>query len=102
MNGAGDVKDPDGEVIRKAVAGADKLGLIIKARPDKGFVKFMPATIRASKELFEKVLQPNSTTLIDVYVKRLVSEEVFRFEKIGNETIAKNFKDVKPGENLIS
>jgi hypothetical protein len=102
MNGTGEVKDPGGEVIRKAVAGIDKLGIIVRARPDKGFVKFIPATIQASKEIFDQVLRPNVTTLIDIYVKRLVNEEVFRFEKIENEKVSRSFKEVKPGENSIS
>lgn len=103
MAGCGEVTDENGEVLRAAQPGIDKLGMIIYPRPEEGFIRYAPCRIKASKELFEKVLKPNSTTMIDICLKRLVSTEVFRFEALeGEKKPSKNFKNTKPGNEVIS
>jgi hypothetical protein len=70
-----------------------KLGLKINPRPDEGFVRFIPCEISANSELLDKVFKPNSTTLIDIVVQRVVSNEVFRFENVNPQKIAGSFKN---------
>lgn len=92
----------DGEVLRKGTAGIESLGLIITPRPEEGFVRYLPCKINASKELLEKALRPNSTTLIDICIRRIVSKEVFRFEAAEeNKAPSKNFKNTKPGNEIL-
>jgi hypothetical protein len=83
--------------------GINKLGLIIRPRPDDGFIRYLPCEIVASKELFEKALQPNSTTMIDICIQRVVSDEVFRFEKVKNDKGVQNvsFKKATPGNGIV-
>jgi hypothetical protein len=101
MNGAEAVIH-DGEEIRKALPGTDSLGLIIKPRPEEGFVRYLPCSIHASKELFEKALHPNCTTLIDIVLKRVISKEIFRFEPAQADVLAQtNFKNTKPGTDIV-
>lgn len=102
MNGTTEVLDSEGKVIRPAIKGIDKLGLMINPRPEDGFIRYLPGKINASKELFEKALKPNSTTLLEICLQRIVSQEVFRFEKMENETMPKkSFKSVSPGKEII-
>lgn len=84
--------------------GMKELGLIIRPRPNSGFVRYMDATIEASKELFEVAIQPNSTTMIDICLQRIISKEVFRFEQLNSpdETPEKEFKNVPPGHRIVS
>lgn len=92
----------DGEVLRKGTAGMESLGLIITPRPEEGFVRYLPCRINATKELLEKALKPNSTTLIDICIRRIVSKEVFRFEEAEeNKAPSKSFKNTKPGNEIL-
>ena len=102
MNGTPAILDFDGKVLRPAIQGMEKLGLIINPRPDEGFIRYLPCKINATRELFEKALKPNSTTMIEITLQRIVSTEVFRFEKLEGETmLKKNFKNVSPGKEII-
>ena len=93
----------DGEEIRKALPGIDSLGLIIRPRPDEGFIRYQPCEITASKELFEKALSPNATTLIEIELKRIVNNEIFRFEKPNeNQISSMSFKDIKPSDSNLT
>jgi len=92
----------DGEELRKVLPGIDSLGLIIKPRPDEGFIRYLPCRINASKDLFQKALAPNATTLIDIELQRVVSNEIFRFEKPNTEGLSNiSFKDSKPGDAFL-
>ncbi|MNY17097.1 hypothetical protein D3C86_1503960 [compost metagenome] len=79
------------------------MGLIIRPRPDDGFIRYLPCEIHASKELFDKALKPNATTMIEICLQRVVSNEVFRFEKVKNTDGAQNvnFKKVAPGNGIV-
>ena len=98
MRGSAPVKNAAGEVLRKAYNGIESLGLRIVPRPDKGFVKYLECEIKASKLLLEKVMQPNSTTLIDICLQRLVNTNVMRLNK-GIKQVS--FKNIKPNAEII-
>lgn len=93
----------DGEEIRKALPGIDSLGLIISPRPDEGFVRYLPCKLNATKELFEKAIRPNATTLIEIELQRVVSTETFRFEKPTPDNLTeRSFKNTDPGNGILS
>jgi hypothetical protein len=95
--GCAEVRVPDGELLRNAVAGADKLGLVIRPRPSEGFVSFETASITASESFFRQVLQPDSTCLVDIVLTRKISKNVFRFQQVEGEVIPQgDFRKVKP------
>ncbi len=102
MNGVTAVTDAKGEVIRPAIDGMEKFGLIIRPRPEEGFIRYIPCKINATKELFDTALKPNSTTLIEIVMQRVVSTEVFRFENLdGDSAPKKNFSKTNPGKDVI-
>lgn len=88
----------------EALPGMKELGLIIRPRPDDGFVRYMNCEIEASKELFELAIKPNSTTMVDICLQRIVSKEVFRYEKLNkpDQAPSGSFKDVEPGNTIVS
>jgi hypothetical protein len=92
----------DGEELRKALPGIDLLGLIIQPRPEEGFVRYLPCRINASKELFVSAIRPNATTLIDIELQRVVSTEIFRFEKPDNGITKRSFKGTDPGDGILT
>lgn len=97
LNGTPAIKD-----IRPASKGMDKLGLIINPRPEEGFIRYIPCKINTSPDLFDAAIKPNSTTLIDIVLQRVVSTEVFRFE--GSDGLTppkKDFSKVKPGTGIV-
>ena len=83
---------------RKAVKRESELiGLEFNARPNQGFVHFEPAILRSAVGRLGAVLQPNQTVMVDVDIKRVVHEGVFRMTQ---NTKPASFKRVKPGERL--
>ena len=78
--------------LREALKGIQQLGLKINPRPLEGFVRFVPCEIKANKELLQMALKPNSTTLIDIVLQRVVSKEVFRMEQPEGDEIELDFK----------
>ena len=92
----------NGEEVRKALPGISSLGIIIKPRPDEGFIRYLPCQLNATKELFEKAIQPNATTLIDIELQRVVNNEIFRFEKPNEVKVTSmSFKKIKPGGSIL-
>lgn len=90
------------EIVRSATQGIESIGIRIQPRPDEGFVRYLPCEIKASKELMQKLIQPNSTCIVDICLFRVLSNELFRFEKTNSlRPITKNFKDTLPGNDLI-
>lgn len=87
-----------------ALPGMSELGLLIQPRPENGFVRYMNCHIEASKELFELAFKPNSTTMIDICLQRIVSKEVFRYEQLNSPDQAPSgsFKNVQPGNDIVS
>ena len=101
MMGCEAVTDEHGAVIRPATEGAGTLGLRINPRPHHGFVRYLPCELKASKSLLEKVLRPNSTTLVDIRLQRVVSKNVFRADEIDMDARAVSFKRTPPGEEIV-
>ncbi|WP_317899293.1 esterase/lipase family protein [Aurantibacillus circumpalustris] len=92
----------NGEEVRKELPGISSLGIIIKPRPDEGFIRYLPCQLNATKELLEKALRPNATTLIEIELQRLVNTEIFRFEKPHeNKVTSASFKNTKPGTSIL-
>jgi hypothetical protein len=100
MLGIGPVKNEDGEIVRDAILGAEALGFRIIARPDGGFVHYLPCEIKASKDLLLRALEPNGTTLIDVRLQRVVRKNVFRVEKVTSKTKPASFKKITRGDEI--
>lgn len=86
-----------GRQVREAQPGIAELGLRILPRPDEGFVRYLPASIRASEKIFEAILRANRTTLVDIVLQRVVSEGVFR---LGRGARQVDFEDTKPGGSI--
>lgn len=88
------------KVIRKALPGAKMLGFRLNARPEEGFVHYLPCEISASSDLLEKVIRPNSTTLVDIRLRRIVHKSVFRADLLSSPHSG-NFKDTAFGEEIV-
>ncbi len=80
MFGAPELRHPRDKkkVLREALPGADGLGLEIKARPDDGFVRYVPAALDVSKDVLRQFIKADETVLIDIVLRRVVHEGVFR------------------------
>lgn len=94
------IKDP----IRDGCTPISKLGLIIRPRPLKGFVRFTNCHIEANEDLLKIILHPNSTTLIDIQLQRMVSSNVFTLEKLGSKMPTKekgDFRKTQPGDKIV-
>jgi hypothetical protein len=101
LKGTPALTGPAGETVRPALPGVTKLGLIIRPRPEEGFIHYIPCTLKASEDFFHKALQPNSTVIIDICLKRVVNSQVFRFEQTGETMLVKNFSDIRPGKDIV-
>jgi hypothetical protein len=51
--------------------------------------------------MLEAALAPNSTTLIDICLRRIVTKNVFRADKL-TSNINPNFKSTKPGDDIVT
>lgn len=74
-------RDP-GRVIRPELEGATTLGLIVEPHLTKGFVHFLPAEFGANASLLHRVVKPNQTTLVEIVMRRVVREGVFRLDRL--------------------
>ncbi|PZR41526.1 MAG: phospholipase [Azospira oryzae] len=105
MNGTDAVLDKNGKVIRPALMGIDSLGFEIRPRPEEGFIKYLPCRIRATKELYDKALVPNSTTLIEICLQRVVHSEVFQLDALPGDSMPTkkqgDFKNTRPGTEIV-
>ena len=101
MKGTEAVKDKNGDIVREAMSGAGTLGFKVVPRPDDGFVHYLPCEVKASGDLLGKALHPNSSTLIDIRLRRVVRKNVFRVEKMTDSTKPRNFKTTKPGDDIV-
>ena len=101
LKGAPKVVDTDGAVVREALSGAEMLGFRLIARPDSGFVHYLPCEIKASEEMLEKALHANSTTMVDIVLRRVVRKNVFRVEKMTAATVPVDFAGVEVGDGIV-
>lgn len=105
MKGCDAVYNKAGELIRDPIKGTDMLGLEIRPRPVNGFVRYIPCKIVASEKMLEMALVPNSTTLIDICLQRVVDSQVFRSEKLDGDVMPSeddgDFSELEPGTDFI-
>ena len=101
MKGTAAVVDTDGNVIRDELPGAGMLGFKIIARPDGGFVHYLPCEIETSPDMLGLALHANSTTLVDIVLRRIVRKNAFSLQKVTGDTKARSFKNTRPGEGLL-
>lgn len=101
MKGCAALKDAKGKVLRAAMPGAGMLGFKLIARPDQGFVQYLPCEIKASPEMLESALHGNRTTLIDIRLRRVVNKQVFRNGPVLADGKSVDFSDIKPGGEIV-
>ena len=101
MKGTGEIIGTDKSFIRSAQSGSEMLGFRIIARPDSGFVHYLPCEIKASPDMLQTALHANSTTLVDIVLRRIVRKNVFCMDKVTGETKASSFKNAKPGNEIV-
>lgn len=95
----------DGTPENQQLDALTNIGFQLKLRPQEGFVRFVDCSISASADLLEKVIQPNTTTMIDIVVHRVVSKEVFRLQELTGNAMPSNkdgdFSGTKPGKEIV-
>ena len=91
----------DGNVIRPASQGTSALGVILRPRPDKGFVHYLPCELPASAEFLRQALLPNGTTLIDIRVRRIVHKNTFRLDRMQGDRTRGDFKRTRPDNDIV-
>jgi hypothetical protein len=64
--------------LRKALPGAIGLGFNIVARPNEGFVHYVPGTLQVSKGVLQQFIKADETVLVEIILRRVVHEGVFR------------------------
>lgn len=81
------------------------LGLEIRPRPVEGFVRYAPCQLEADVDYLEKLLQPNTTTLLEIVLKRNVDKQVFKLIKSDGVNMPSKkdgeFSKIKPGSEII-
>lgn len=94
-----DPREPGKQVVlRRAQPGVDMLGLRLVPRPESGFVHYLPAAFAASAKLLRDVVRPHETTLVDIVLRRVVHEGVFRLGPAKEKR--RDFSDTDPGAVL--
>ncbi len=84
MVGCDAVKDDEGDVVRKARPGAQSLGfnLLPHAADNEArntqLVHYLETGLKATANQLRTFVQPHQTTLVDIELKRVVRESVFR------------------------
>jgi hypothetical protein len=97
MVGAPEVLNPKDQtrVLRERFPGADGLGLHIAARPDTGMVRYIPGSLAVSSKILREFIRTDETTLVEIVLRRVVHEGVFRFTRDLDHPDP--FADQKPG-----
>ncbi len=87
----------DNKVVRPAQNGLDEFGIRIIPRPLDGFVHYLPCELRATKSMHEKALRANTTTLIDIRMRRVVRGNTFMLTR---DLAPKDFTKTEPGDPI--
>ncbi|HWP94128.1 MAG TPA: phospholipase [Gammaproteobacteria bacterium] len=98
MTGCGEVRHGE-RLVRPALPACEALGLRIVPYPQDGFVHYLPAELTASPENLERFVRPHQTTVIDIVLRRVVREGVFRLTR---ETSKHDFTKAPPGDAIPS
>ncbi len=77
----------------------NKVGILIRARPDKGLVHFTDGEWHSDNFDFSDILRPNETIYIDIKLKRNVDIETTRLDPMSE--LGKSFKRTKPSGNVV-
>ncbi|MGH8400089.1 MAG: phospholipase, partial [Gammaproteobacteria bacterium] len=67
-----------GKQLRPALQACSSLGLRVVPYPQDGFVMYQPATLAASVKNLADFVKPNQTTIVDIVMRRIVRESVYR------------------------
>ena len=67
--------------VRDVMDPIDSLGLQIFPRPSAGVVHYLPAELLARTEGLKKYIKRDQTTLVDIVLRRVVRERVFRLTR---------------------
>lgn len=95
---AGCLAATEGErTFRDALPGVGYLGLQLQPRPDTGLVHYLPCDLRASSRVLETFVRPNRTTLVDIVLRRVVREGVFRLDRGTDRRV---FRRDPPGDPI--
>jgi len=95
------VVNQDKEVIRAEQAGIGSLGFKIVARPDSGFVRYLPCEIKATAEMLKQAIKPNSTTMIEIVLQRVIYKSIFRLKQLAKNYQNENFEKIQPGNEVV-
>lgn len=102
MYGCEAVTLADNTVVRKAQKGLTRFGIKLLPRPNEGFVRYAPCAISGTIDLLKQVIQQNSTTIVEIVLSRLLSNQSLNIEAIKEDKMPKmEFKNVKPGNTFI-
>lgn len=86
-----------GRQLRAALPSCEQLGLHVIPYPQEGFVLYQPATLTASAEQLESFIRPNQTTIVDVVMRRIVREGVYRLTR---DASPEDFTKQPPGSSI--
>lgn len=78
MVGAEAVVDEHGETRREATKGARSLGFRMVPYLNEDLVHYLSAELRATPKQLGQFLKPHQTTMVDITLRRIVRERVFR------------------------
>jgi hypothetical protein len=84
----------EGRTLRPALKGAGTLGLRVVPYPQDGFVHYLPCALPASAAHLAAWVRPHETTVIDIVLRRVVREGVFRLTR---ERTPADFTKAPPG-----
>jgi hypothetical protein len=83
-----------GRTQRAALKGAGTLGLKVIPYPQDGFVHYLPCALPASAAQLAAWVRPHETTVVDIVLRRVVREGVFRLTR---ERTPTDFTKAPPG-----
>ena len=84
-----------GKELRPALAPCESLGISVNPYPQDGFVLYQPAMLKADAAHLLDFIRPNQTTIVDVVLRRIVREGVYRLTR---EASPENFTKQPPGQ----
>ncbi|MGA9853099.1 MAG: phospholipase [Gammaproteobacteria bacterium] len=87
-----------GKQLRPALQPCDSLGLHVIPYPQDGFVLYQPATLTASADNLRNFIRPNQTTIVDIVMRRIVREGVYRLTR---DASPEDFTKQPPGMPII-
>ncbi|HEX5694013.1 MAG TPA: phospholipase [Arenimonas sp.] len=94
LAGSPAITGPDGRVLRPALVPRPPYGLTLQPRGGEQLVEHWAAHMGAGLPGLLEVIEPNQTTIIDVVMRRVVREGVFRLTR---SLATRDFRDDPPG-----